>query len=108
LFGVISYLVSQHQREMALRMALGADRSDIHRMVVKRGLYLGVAGCAIGLLLSVSGTRLLKTSLYQVSPFDPITLVAVPVLLLAVVLLAVYMPARRAASVDPMQALRTE
>jgi len=108
LFGVISYLVSQHQREMALRMALGADRSDIHRMVLKRGLYLGVAGCAIGLLLSVSGTRLLKTSLYQVSPFDPATLVAVPVLLLAVVLLAVYMPARRAASVDPMQALRTE
>jgi predicted permease len=108
LFGVISYLVSQHQREMALRMALGADRSDIHRMVLKRGLYLGIAGCAIGLLLSVSGARLLKTSLYQVSPFDPATLVVVPVLLLAVVLLAVYMPARRAASVDPMQALRTE
>lgn len=108
LFGVISYLVSQHQREMALRIALGADRSDIHNMVLKRGLYLGAAGCVIGLLLSVAGTRLLKTSLYQVSPYDPATLVAVPALLLAVVLLAAYLPARRAASVDPMQALRTE
>ncbi len=61
---MISYLVSQHQREMALRMALGADRSDIHRMVLKRGLVLGVAGCGIGLLLSVLGSRLLATTLY--------------------------------------------
>jgi putative ABC transport system permease protein len=108
LFGVISYLVSQHQREMALRMALGADRADIHRMVLKRGLVLGVAGCAIGLLLSLTASRLLTTNLYQVSRFDPATLIAVPALLLTVVLLAVYLPARRAASVDPMQALRAE
>ncbi len=108
LFGVISYLVSQQQREMALRMALGADRSDIHRMVLKRGLMLGVAGCGIGLLLSVAGSRLLATTLYQVSRFDPATLLLVPALLLSVVLLAVYLPARRAAAVDPMQALRAD
>jgi ABC-type antimicrobial peptide transport system permease subunit len=108
LFGVISYLVSQHQRDMALRMALGADRSDIHRMVLMRGAWLGIAGCVIGLVLSLIGSRLLTTSLYHVSRFDPATLIAVPALLLTVVLLAGYLPARRAASVDPMQALRTE
>ena len=108
LFGVISYLVSQQQREMALRMALGADRADIHRMLLQRGLRLGVIGCGIGLLLSLAGSRLLTTSLYHVSRFDPATLITVPALMLAVVLLAVYVPARRAASVDPMQALRTE
>ena len=108
LFGVISYLVSQQQREMALRMALGADRADIHRMLLQRGLRLGVIGCSIGLLLSLAGSRLLTTSLYHVSRFDPATLITVPALMLAVVLLAVYVPARRAASVDPMQALRTE
>ena len=108
LFGVISYLVSQHQRDMALRMALGADRSDIHRMVLKRGAVLGIMGCGIGLLLSLAGSRLLTTSLYHVSRFDPTTLVLVPMLLLAVVLLAVYLPARRAAAVDPIHALRTE
>lgn len=108
LFGVISYLVSQHQREMALRMALGADRGDIHRMVLRQGARLGVLGCGIGLALSMAGSRLLTASLYHVSRFDAATLLAVPALLLAVVLLAIYLPARRAASVDPMQVLRTE
>jgi putative ABC transport system permease protein len=108
LFGVISYLVSQHQRDMALRMALGADRSDIHRMVLMQGARLGIAGCALGLALSLVGGQLLTTSLYRVSRFDPATLIFMPALLLSVVLLAVYLPARRAASVDPMQSLRTE
>ena len=109
LFGVISYLVSQHQRDMALRMALGADRGDIHRMVLMRGLVLGLSGCAIGFVLSVVGLAPADvTSLYHVSRFDPLTLVLVPVLLLGVVLLAVYVPARRAAALDPMQALRAE
>ncbi len=108
LFGVISYLVSQHQREMALRMALGADRANILRMVLKRGAVLGVAGCAVGLMLSLAGSRLLASSLYQVSRFDPATLTLVPLLLLGIVLLAVYVPARRAAALDPMQVLRSE
>jgi predicted permease len=108
LFGLISYLVSQRQREMALRMALGADRANILRMVLKRGVVLGLAGCVAGLVLSLAGSRLLVTSLYQVSRFDPATLTLVPLLLLGVVLLAAYLPARRAASLDPMQVLRTE
>jgi len=108
LFGVISYLVSQHQRDMALRMALGANRADIYRMVLMRGAWLAILGCAIGLALALLGGRLLTSSLYRVSRFDPATLVLMPLLLLGVVLLAVYLPARRAASVDPMQALRTE
>ena len=108
LFGVVSYLVSQQQRELALRMALGADRADILGMVLKRGLALGTAGCAVGLALSLAGSRLLVSSLYQVSRFDPATLMSVPLLLLGVVLLAAYLPARRAASIEPMQALRAE
>jgi ABC-type antimicrobial peptide transport system permease subunit len=77
-------------------------------MLLRRGLILGLIGCGIGLLLSLAGSRLLTTSLYRVSRFAPATLITVPALMLAVVLLAVYLPARRAASVDPMQALRTE
>jgi putative ABC transport system permease protein len=108
LFGVISYLVAQHQREMALRMALGADRADINRMVLWRGARLGITGCVIGFALSLAASRLLTSSLYHVSRFDPATLITVPLLLISVVLLAAYLPARRAAAVDPMQALRTE
>ena len=108
LFGVISYLVSQHQREMALRMALGADRTDINRMVLWRGARLGVTGCAIGLALSLAASRLLTSSLYHVSRFDPATLICVPALLLSVVIVAAYLPARRAARLDPMQVLRSD
>jgi ABC-type antimicrobial peptide transport system permease subunit len=108
LFGVISYLVAQNQREMALRMAFGADRRDIHRMVLMRGGVLGLVGCGIGLALSMAASRLLASSLYHVSRFDPATLLLVPALLMTVVLLAVYLPARRAAAVDPMQVLRME
>jgi predicted permease len=108
LFGVISYLVSQHQRDMALRMALGADRRDILRLVLLRGAVLGATGCAIGLALSLMGSRLLTSSLYHISRFDPLTLALVPTLLLSVVILATYLPARRAAAVDPMRLLRTE
>jgi putative ABC transport system permease protein len=107
LFGVISYLVSQHRREMALRMALGADRADINRMVLSRGVMLGISGCAIGFVLSLAGSRLLASSLYHVSRFDPLTLIVVPLLLLFVVVLAAYLPARRAAALDPMEVLRS-
>jgi ABC-type antimicrobial peptide transport system permease subunit len=77
-------------------------------MVLKRGVVLGLAGCVVGLVLSLADSRLLVTSLYQVRRFDPATLTLVPLLLLGVVLLAAYLPARRAASLDPMQILRTE
>ncbi len=108
LFGVISYLVSQHQRDMAVRIALGADRADIHRMVLMRGAALGATGSAIGFVLSLLGSRLLTSSLYHVSFFDPATMLGVPMLLFAVVLIAVYLPSRRAGAVDPMQLLRNE
>ncbi len=108
LFGVISYLVAERTREFGVRMALGADRTSIYWQVLKRAALLAVAGCGIGLLLSVFASRLLQASLYQVSRFDWPTLVFVPFLLLSVTLFAAYWPARRATKVDPMVALRYE
>lgn len=108
LFGVLSYLVEQRRREIGVRMALGADRNAILAMVMRKGMILGTAGCAIGLSLSALSTFLLRASLYHVSRFDPLTLIAVPCLLLGIVLLAAFIPARRAASIDPMKALRAE
>jgi ABC-type antimicrobial peptide transport system permease subunit len=108
LFGVISFLVAQRQRELAIRMALGADRVGVCWMVMKRGATLALAGCAIGLALFPLGTRLIRATLYQTSPYDPATLLLVSALLLGVALLASYLPARRATKVDPMMALRYE
>jgi putative ABC transport system permease protein len=108
LFGVMSFLVAQRQRELAIRMALGADRVGVCWMVMKRGAALAMAGCAIGLALFPLGGRLIRATLYQTSPYDPATLLSVPALLLGVALLASYLPARRASRVDPMAALRYE
>lgn len=108
LFGVMSYLVEQREREFGLRMALGADRWRILILITRKGLLLGIAGCLAGLVLSALSTSLLRTNLYHVSSFDPITFFSVPSLLFAVAMLAVFVPARRAASVDPMKALRSE
>jgi predicted permease len=108
LFGVISYLVAERTREFGVRMALGADRTSIYWQVLKRAALLSARGCGIGLLLSVFASRLLQTSLYQVSRFDGPTLVFVPFLLLSVALFAAYWPACRATKVDPAVALRYE
>jgi putative ABC transport system permease protein len=108
LFGVISYLVAERTREFGVRMALGADRTSIYWQVLKRAALLSARGCGIGLLLSGFASRLLQTSLYQVSRFDGPTLVFVPFLLLSVALFAAYWPARRATKVDPALALRYE
>ena len=108
LFGVISYLVAERTREFGVRMALGADRTSIYWQVLKRAALLSARGCGIGLLLSVFASRLLQTSLYQVSRFDGPTLVFVPFLLLSVALFAAYWPAHRATKVDPAVALRYE
>jgi putative ABC transport system permease protein len=108
LFGVISFLVAQRQRELAIRMALGADRVGVCWMVMKRGAALALAGCVIGLVLFPLGTRLIRATLYQTSPYDPATLLLVSALLLGVALLASYLPVRRATKVDPMVALRYE
>jgi predicted permease len=108
LFGVMSYLVEQREREFGLRMALGADRKRILMLITRKGLLLGTVGCCAGLLLSLLSTTLLRANLYHVNRFDPITFCIVPCLLFGVALLAVLFPARRAASVDPMIAIRSE
>jgi putative ABC transport system permease protein len=108
LFGVISFLVAQRQRELAIRLALGADRVGVCWMVMKRGAALALAGCAIGLGLCPLGARLIQGTLFRTSPYDPATLLLVSALLLGVALLASYLPARRATKVDPMVALRYE
>jgi predicted permease len=108
IFGVLSYRVEQRRREIGLRMALGADRRRILVMIVCRGLMTAGGGCVVGLLLSIATTRLIEASLYRVGRFDPLTLAMVCSVLLGVTLFAVWLPARRAASIDPMQALRLE
>ncbi len=108
LFGVVSYLVAERERELAVRMALGAERVGICWMVLKRGAALGLTGCAIGLALFAVGAHFLQENLYQISSFDPLTLSLAPTLLLGVAMLAAYWPARRAMRLDPMVALRYE
>jgi ABC-type antimicrobial peptide transport system permease subunit len=108
LFGVMAYLVSQRTGEIGVRMALGADRSAILWLVLRRGLALSAAGAGIGIGLALGLTRLMQSLLYSVTARDPATFVAVPVLLVAVALAACYLPARRALKVDPVTALRAE
>lgn len=108
LYGVTAYVVGGRTREIGIRMALGAKGSDVVRMIVLEGLTLIATGVAVGLLLSLVGTRVMGGLLYGVSPTDPLTFLSVAALLTAVALLACYLPARRATKVDPMVALRCE
>jgi predicted permease len=108
IFGVISYLVAQRRSEFGVRMALGASRSQIANLVLSRGAMIAVAGCLCGLALSAFASRLLLTSLYRTDWYDPIMPCLVTLLLFVVVLLASWLPARRAAATDPMHALRSE
>jgi len=108
LFGVVSFVVAQRTREFGVRMALGAARTSIYRHVLLRAAMLSLSGCGLGLIASLFATRALQSSLYHVSRFDLPTLCFVPLTLLAVALCAAYWPARRAAKVDPMVALRYE
>ena len=108
LFGVMSYLVAQQQRELAIRMALGANQTGLWWMVMKRGAALAILGCGIGLALFPLAGGLIRATLYQTSTYDPLTLFLVPLLLFSVALLASYLPARHATKVDPMAALRYE
>jgi putative ABC transport system permease protein len=108
LYGVISYTVVQRTREMGIRLALGADRAAILGMIVKNGALLACAGTVIGLAAAFLLTRLMASLLFGVGPTDPLTFVCVPVALITVAILASYVPARRAAQVDPMVALRDE
>lgn len=107
-YGLLAYQVNQRGPEMGVRMALGATREHVMRLVLRQGLLLVSVGLAIGLVAAIAFTRLLISSLYGVSALDPVTFVAVPALLLAAAVAACLIPARRAANADPMTVLRCE
>ena len=108
IYGVMAYSVNQRRRELGIRMALGASRADVLRLVVGHGLRLTLMGVACGLVASFAASRLVATMLFDVSPTDLVTFVAVPALLASAALGASYLPAQRATRIDPMVALRDE
>jgi ABC-type antimicrobial peptide transport system permease subunit len=108
LYGVLSQLVSYRRREIGVRMALGATRRSVAQMVVRQGSIMIGAGLGVGLLLSFPGERLIRSFLYHVHPLDAWTYAAVLLALPIIGLIAVLVPARKAASIQPMQALREE
>src|SRR5262249_46555632 len=106
IYGVLSYSVARRTREMGVRMALGANTGSVLRLVLRQAMTTALIGIVIGLMGSFILMRFMQSMLYEVSTFDPLTFAAVAVLLLAVALLASYLPARRAMKVDPIVALR--
>ena len=108
IFGVMSYSVAQRSHEIGIRIALGAQREQVLRLVVGQGLLLALIGAVVGVAGAFALTRYLKTLLFNVRATDPLTFVAVPLILCTVALFASYLPARRAMQVDPMLALRYE
>ena len=107
-YGVLSYFVSQHTSEIGVRMAMGAGRGAIVKMILKRGMSLALLGVGIGLAGAFALTRLMASLLYEVKASDPITFAGVALLLAIIAALSCYIPARRAARVDPMAAIRYE
>jgi putative ABC transport system permease protein len=107
-YGVVSYATKQRTHEIGIRMALGAGKRDIFRQVLGRGLHFAGLGLVLGLTISFALTRYLRGMLYGVETSDWLTFVMVAILLCVATLIACFVPARRAASIDPMQALRTE
>ena len=108
LYGLLAYSVSERRNEIGIRMALGATRADVLKLVVRHGSILTLAGLAIGITVSLFATRLLASMLFEVSAQDPQTFLVVAFVFIAAALAACYVPARRAAGVDPVVALRYE
>jgi putative ABC transport system permease protein len=108
LYGVLSYTVAQRTSEMGVRMALGAERVDVQRMVLGQGMGIVAMAIAIGVAGALAAARLLQTLLFEVSPADPVVYAVVVLLLLGVALFACWLPARRASGVDPVIALRAD
>jgi ABC-type antimicrobial peptide transport system permease subunit len=105
---VISYSVAQRTQELGIRLALGAQRSEILGLVIGQGMRLAGMGAACGLAVALLVSRMLRSQLFQMSPFDPLTFVATALVLIAAALAASYIPAYRATRVDPIDALRYE
>jgi predicted permease len=108
IYGVVSYAVSRRRREIGIRLALGARPTDIRGLFVRRGVTLGAAGLALGLAGALGSTRLMESLLFGISPLDPLTFLAMPLVLVAAAVLASYLPARRAVAIDPVETMRAE
>jgi putative ABC transport system permease protein len=108
IYGIMAFSVGQRTHEIGIRIALGASRGDVLKLVLRNGLGLALVGIAIGLASAFAATRVMSTLLYGVSPTDPVTYLGEALLLAFVALLACYIPARRATRVDPLVALRYE
>ena len=108
IYSVIAFSTALRTQELAIRLALGSQRSGVMRLILASGAKLGVAGCLIGIVAAVFATRLLTSLLFQVDPLDPLVLVLAVILILLLTLAASVIPARRAASIEPLEALRTE
>lgn len=108
LYGILSYAVARRTREIGVRMALGAQRYDVLSAVIRQGMLLTLLGCLLGVVLAVALTRVVSSLLYGITPTDPLTFLATVLLLGTVALLSCWLPARRAARIDPMEALRYE
>ena len=108
IYGVISYAVAQRTREIGIRLALGAQKGELKWMFVRSALVLTLVGVAIGLGTAAALTQMMKSLLFSISPLDPVTYITVPLVLAMAAALASYLPARRAAGVDPVEALRVE
>jgi ABC-type antimicrobial peptide transport system permease subunit len=108
IYGATSYIVSQRTAEVGIRLALGAEPGNVSRMIVRQGSAVALAGVLVGLATAFAGGRVIQSLLYGVSPRDPRVFAGTTVLLLGVVVLACWVPARRAAKLSPLDALRTE
>jgi len=108
IYGLMAYSVAQRTREIGIRMALGAEAEQVRKMVVFQGMRLAVIGVAVGLVAAFALTRLMASFLFGVQARDPVVFIAMPVLLTLVSIVAVWLPARRASTVNPLVALRYE
>jgi ABC-type antimicrobial peptide transport system permease subunit len=108
IYGLMAYSVQQRTQELGIRMALGADRGTIRKLVVWHGMKLALVGVGLGIGAAFGLTRLIASFLFGVKSWDPLVFVTVPVILTSVALIAVWLPASRASKLDPMQALRVE